>query len=165
MTSELQREIKQTKPFRSLREEALLSVVRTAAVVREQLDDLLQSHGISSPQYNALRILRGAGDQGLSRNDIRDRMLARMPDVTRLLDRLEVMGLVRRERNTGDRRVVTTTITAAGSDLLAQLDAPTVALQQYQLRHFTDDQLRTLIDLLALARRTDDTGDADTRER
>ena len=87
------------KPCTSLLEEAMVGVMRTARVLEDAVELLLKTHGISAAQYNVLRILRGTGCDGLGRNEIRGRLLARMPDVTRLLDRMEEAGLVRRERD------------------------------------------------------------------
>ena len=148
----LRRELKQTRPFKSLEEEALLSVERTAAVLLHRLSDTFKVHDITVTQYNALRILRGAGTAGLSRNDIRDRLVAPVPDVTRLLDRLEDAGLVERERAQSDRRIVTTRITIQGLELVHKLDAPVAESNRKQLGHMNRAQLKTLIDLLALAR-------------
>src|SRR5947208_2507840 len=108
MPSNLRAEIKQTKPFASLEEEALLSIQRTAAVLDHWIDDALKPYGITPTQYNVLRILRGAGKLGLCRNEVRDRLVAQVPDVTRLLDRLEESSLIERERGTSDRRLVAT---------------------------------------------------------
>jgi DNA-binding MarR family transcriptional regulator len=115
-------------------------------------DELLKPHGISATQYNVLRILRGAEPDGLCRNELRDRMLTRMPDVTRLLDRMEEAGLVIRSRDNEDRRLVSTRITAAGRKLVDSLDAPVSAFQRRRLGHLTNEQLSTLIELLTLAR-------------
>ena len=152
MPTTLRRELKQTRPFKSLEEEALLSVERTAAVLLHRLSDTFKAHDITVTQYNALRILRGAGTAGLSRNDIRDRLVAPVPDVTRLLDRLEDAGLVERERAQSDRRIVTTRITRQGLELVHILDAPVAESNRKQLGHMSRAQLKTLIDLLALAR-------------
>ena len=152
MPTTLRRELKQTRPFKSLEEEALLSVERTAAVLLHRLSDTFKAHDITVTQYNALRILRGAGTAGLSRNDIRDRLVAPVPDVTRLLDRLEAAGLVERERAQSDRRIVTTRITSQGLELVHILDAPVAESNRKQLGHMSRAQLKTLIDLLALAR-------------
>ncbi len=153
MTSALQQEIRQSRPFESLHQEALLSLWRTAAASRDGLEQVLTQHGVSAAQYNVLRILRGAGTEGLCRNEIRDRLVARMPDVTRLLDRLEAIGLVRRERGSADRRLVSTYLTDAGSALLASLDGPVSAEHHRQLGHMTEEQLQALIALTAMARR------------
>jgi DNA-binding MarR family transcriptional regulator len=155
MGTDLQYELRQNRPFDSLREEALLSLWRTASAHQDALEKLLKGYGVSAAQYNVLRILRGAGVEGLCRNEIRDRLVARMPDVTRLLDRLEAMELVRRERGTEDRRLVSTYLTDTGSKLLTRLDRPVAELHERQLRYLKDHQVRTLIDLSNLARKED----------
>ena len=99
-----------------------------------------------------LRILRGAAPQGLGRNEIRGRLVARMPDVTRLLDRMERAGLVRRERDGKDRRCVPTYLTQRGHALLDRLDAPIAESHRRQFDHLTAEQLRALIELLTLVR-------------
>jgi DNA-binding MarR family transcriptional regulator len=152
MPTTLRDELRQEKPFRSLREEALLNIARTDAVVRERIDRVLAPHGLSMTQYNVLRILRGAGPGGLCRNDIGERLISRMPDVTRLLDRMEEAGLVSRVRSTEDRRLVNTTLTRRGRALVDELDAAVAHAHEAQLGHLTKDQLRTLIDLLTLVR-------------
>lgn len=152
MPTRLQDEIKQTKPFRSLEEEALLSIERTAAVVGHQVAEVFRPYGVTQTQYNVLRILRGAGERGLCRNEVRDRLISQVPDVTRLLDRMEEAGLVERERDAEDRRLVNTRITRDGLRLLAELDVPLAEFQRGLIGHLSREQLRTLIDLLAAAR-------------
>jgi DNA-binding MarR family transcriptional regulator len=153
MPSRLQDEIKQTRPFRSLHEEAALNIARTAAVLSHAFADALKEYGITATQYNVLRILRGAGSSGLCRSEVRDRLVAQVPDVTRLLDRMEGAGLIERERNATDRRLVTTRITAEGQRLLKSLDAPVLELQRAQLGHLSKQQLTALIELLSMARK------------
>jgi DNA-binding MarR family transcriptional regulator len=150
--SDLRSEIKQSKPFGSAEEEALLNIERTAAVLTHAFGDELKSYGITPTQYNVLRILRGAGKDGLCRNEVRDRLISQVPDVTRLLDRLEESGLIERERSTTDRRQVATRITSAGLALLRKLDDPIVEIQKRYLGHMTEKQLKTLAELLTLAR-------------
>jgi DNA-binding MarR family transcriptional regulator len=145
-------EIKQRKPFDSLEQEALLSIERTAAVLMHGFADSLKAHGITPTQYNVLRILRGAGHEGLCRNEIRERLVAQVPDVTRLLDRMEESGLVARERLEQDRRLVTTRITTSGLALLTRLDGPVAETHARQLGHLSVTQLKSLIALLAQAR-------------
>ena len=99
-----------------------------------------------------LRVLRGAESGGLCRNEIRDRLVTRMPDVSRLLDRMEEAGLIHRVRSTEDRRQVNTTLTPKGRKLVNELDVPMAKLHEKQLGHLEAKQLKTLIDLLALAR-------------
>jgi len=152
MSPSLLQDLRQSKPFSSLQQEAHLSVVRTASALTDRVEDLLKPYGISSTQYNVLRILRGAGDEGLCRNELRDRMLTRMPDMTRLLDRMEDAGLVTRARERDDRRMVLTRITPRGLELLGELDRPMTELHRGQLASLTDEQLRSLIDLLRVVR-------------
>jgi DNA-binding MarR family transcriptional regulator len=152
MTGRLQDEIKQRKPFASLEQEAMLSIERTAAVLMHAFADAIKALGITPTQYNVLRILRGAGAEGLCRNEIRDRLVAQVPDVTRLLDRMEEAGLVARERAESDRRLVTTRITRDGLALLKRLDAPVAAAHKRQLGHLSASKLRSLVALLGEAR-------------
>lgn len=152
MVTTLRDEIKQTKPFTSLAQEAQLSVIRTGALLMDEIEQFLKPYGITATQYNVLRILRGSEPNGLCRNELRDRMLTRMPDMTRLLDRLEEAGLVVRERQDEDRRMVRSRISSAGIELLAELDNVTQDEEKRRFGHLNDQQLRTLIDLLALAR-------------
>jgi DNA-binding MarR family transcriptional regulator len=148
----LREDIQQTKPFRSLREEAALNIVRTSTTLADEMDELLKMRGITGTQYNVLRILRGAEPNGLCRNELRDRMLTRMPDVTRLLDRMEEGGLVTRTRGSEDRRLVSTRITEKGRRLVDELDQPVHEFHQRRLGHVTDEQLESLVELLTLAR-------------
>jgi DNA-binding MarR family transcriptional regulator len=148
----LQDELKQNKPFRTLRQEAQLNLVRTANILSDAFEQMLKPHGITGTQYNVLRILRGAEPDGLCRNEVSQRLLNRMPDATRLLDRMEEAGLVTRERSTADRRLVTTRITKKGRQLVDDLDEAADAQHEKALGHMTDKQLQTLIDLLTSAR-------------
>jgi len=152
MTLTLRAELQQRKPFNSLEQEATLNIARTEAALREPLEEVLKGAGVSLTQYNVLRILRGAGPEGLTRNEIRDRLINRMPDVTRLLDRMEDAGWVSRVREVDDRRCVATHLTRSGRSLVDSLDAPVQEEHARRLGHLTKTQLRTLIDLLSLAR-------------
>jgi DNA-binding MarR family transcriptional regulator len=152
MRPTLREEIRQRKPFGSAEEEATLSIARTSAVLEHAWGEMLKEHGLTTTQYNALRILRGAGEAGLSRNEVRDRLISRVPDATRLLDRMEESGLVSRVREGGDRRYVTGRITSKGLDLLARLDPEVSALNRRLLGHLGPGKLRTLIELLEEAR-------------
>ena len=153
MAATLRDDIRQRKPFTSLQHEAVLNVIRSASTLGDGLEELLRPYGIGGTQFNVLRILRGAEPGGLCRNELRDRMLTRMPDMTRLLDRMEEAGLVMRSRDREDRRLVYTRITKAGRSLVDELDAPVDALHRRQLSHLTATQLRALSELLTLARR------------
>jgi len=152
MSSHLQAELQQHKPFSCLEQEAHLSIARTAAVLDHAMAEALRPHDLTPTQYNALRILRGAGEQGLCRNSVRDRLIARVPDATRLLDRLEDMGHVTRVREGEDRRFVRANITRAGLDLLRRLDAEVIASHHRLLGHLGVRKLKALIELLAEAR-------------
>jgi DNA-binding MarR family transcriptional regulator len=152
MVTTLREEIKQTKPFTSLEQEAQLSVIRTGAMLMDEIEQFLRPYEITATQYNVLRILRGAEPNGLCRNELRDRMLTRMPDMTRLLDRMEESGLVDRERQDHDRRMVRSRISSSGLKLLADLDGVTQEEEKRRFGHLNEQQLRTLIELLAIVR-------------
>jgi DNA-binding MarR family transcriptional regulator len=148
----LRDEIKQNKPFVSLEQEAQLNVVRTSAVLMDDIEQLLRPHGITATQYNVLRILRGSEPGGLCRNELRDRMITRMPDMTRLLDRMEDAGLVARTREDQDRRMVRSRITSAGLDLLDDLEDVVMSGHKRRFEHMSTEQVRTLIELLTMIR-------------
>jgi DNA-binding MarR family transcriptional regulator len=117
-------EIQQRKPFPSRGQEAAVTLLRTADVLRRHLDAAIERQGITGQQYNVLRILRGAGTDGLPTLEIAARMIEQTPGITRLIDRLETKKLVERQRRTDDRRCVYCRITATGLTLLALLDEP-----------------------------------------
>jgi DNA-binding MarR family transcriptional regulator len=152
MSMDLRSEIKQTRPFRSLYEEASLNIARTESILRASMDDVLALYGLSATQYNVLRILRGAGAAGLCRNEIRSRLISRMPDVSRLVDRLEEAGLVERKRSTADRREVNTILTRRGRDLVDRLDPVVAAEHASWFGHMSPDELQTLTSLLTRVR-------------
>lgn len=149
---DLQAELRQRKPFANLQHEAQLSIIRTGSMLLDAFEQMLRPHGITTTQYNVLRILRGAAPDGLCRNELRDRMLTRMPDVTRLLDRMEEAGLITRAREEEDRRMVRTTLTDAGRQLLCALEADVAAEQQRPFAGMSEEQLRRLIALLGTVR-------------
>lgn len=152
MTSTLGREIRQTKPFVSLEEEAFLGLQRTASLLLQALGRELKDQDLSPAQYNTLRILRGAEPEALTCGEIGDRLVSPGPDVTRLLDRLEGRGLVLRVRDEEDRRVVRARITEQGIALLARLDGPVGESLHRILGHLGAERLQTLIGLLEQAR-------------
>jgi DNA-binding MarR family transcriptional regulator len=153
MSGRLRRELKQTRGFSSLAEEVMLNLQRTADWLSRSTAELLKPHGVSATQYNVLRILRGAGPGGLPSSEIGGRMITRDPDITRLLDRLERSGLVRRRRERRDRRVVTAHITPQGLELLAGLDRPVEVFHRRALRHVSKAKLKLLNELLEEARK------------
>jgi DNA-binding MarR family transcriptional regulator len=151
-TSAIRDEIKQTRPFHSAGHEGLVSILRTAAVVQRRLSAVIEAHGITFQQYNVLRILRGAGGEGLPTLAIRDRMIDEAAGITRLLDKLEASGHVKRERCTPDRRQVLCQITAAGLALLAALDAPVHAVEDAAVAMLDVDERQSLLGLLGAVR-------------
>jgi DNA-binding MarR family transcriptional regulator len=152
MVSRIQQALKQRKPFSSLRHEVMVSVARTSAVLSHSFEQALKAHGITPTQYNVLRILRGAGPEGLCRYEIGDRLITPVPDVSRLLDRMAAAGLILRERALSDRRLVVACITPKGLATLEALDVPSREIIDAQMKHMSDEQLLTLRDLLDLAR-------------
>ncbi len=147
--------IRQTKPFRSLGHEAAIALLLAAEVVRNRVADVLARHGdLTVQQYNVLRILRGAGADGLPTLAIGERMVERAPGITRLLDRLEAKNLVRRLRSPADRRQVFCQITAAGLDMLGNLDAPIEAVDDASFAGLSKADTRILADLLERLRQS-----------
>jgi DNA-binding MarR family transcriptional regulator len=149
-------EIKRRKRFEVLEEEVHLSIVRTAAMLEHAFGQALKPYGITPTQYNVLRILRGAGPDGLCRHEVGARLIRPVPDVTRLLDRMTEQGLIGRYRGSADRREVRTQITQKGLDLLARLDEPIVRIHRERLAHVKPQTLRALADALTEVRRADE---------
>jgi len=150
--SQLQVELKQVRPFKSLEEEAHLSIQRTAALLEHAFEAALKPHHITATQYNVLRILRGSEPDGLCRNEVAQRLVRQVPDVTRLLDRLEQAKLIVRQRGGEDRRYVVTKITRSGLHLLGEVQQRIDEIHRRQLGHLDEAQLRKLISLLAAVR-------------
>ncbi|MBK7927808.1 MAG: MarR family transcriptional regulator [Bryobacterales bacterium] len=128
--------------------EAFLNIQRTAEIQLGQLTQLLRPLGLSPAQYNVLRILRGAGEQGLPCGEIATRMISRDPDITRLIDRMEQRGWVTRTRSNQDRRVVTVSAQPAALEILAALDEQVAILHRSQFSPFNASRVLTLISLL-----------------
>ena len=149
MASRLQAEIKQSKPFPHRSSEALLSVMRTAALLEHRVNELLRPFGITELQYNVLRILRGAGPDGWCGREISERLISKVPDVSRLLDRMESMQLIRRERDGTDRRHVTARITPKGLRLLDETTPELEAFERDRFGHLDAERLQQIIDGLA----------------
>jgi len=153
--SAIQREIRQRKPFRSRRQEGLIALLRTADLLRRAGARMFEPHGLTSQQYNVLRILRGAGPDGLPTLDVAERMIEQSPGVTRLMDRLEAKKLVRRERCPHDRRQVLGYITPAGRKLLETLEEPVKQLDEALLGPLSAvdvDRLIRILDAIRAAR-------------
>ena len=152
MPSQLRDEIKQSRPFVSVHEEAYLNLARTAAVLSHSFAEALKPYGITATQYNVLRILRGAGEAGASCGEISERLVTKDSDITRLLDRLEARGLISRGREAKDRRRITARITEEGLRILAELDRPVAQCHRRQLSHLGEKRLAALSKLLDAAR-------------
>ena len=132
----------------SLEERIAVLLLRAADFVAQQGEQLFKSHGLTGTQYNVLRILRGAGPQGLPCRIVGDRMISHDPDMTRLLDRMEKRGLIARERQKDDRRVVKTRITGSGLEMLKKLDQPVREIHEKHFAHISPSKLKQLAELL-----------------
>ncbi len=152
MTTKLQNELRQTKPFESVEEEVFLNIIRTSEALSWRISETLKQADLTPTQYNVLRILRGAGEAGSSCSEVSERMVTKDSDITRLLNRLEARNLITREREEKDRRIITARITEEGLQLLAQLDAPMASCHRQQLGHLSAKQLADLNKLLEAAR-------------
>ena len=139
---------KPARPPASLEERIVITLMKVADALGQEAEQLTRTAELTGTQYNVLRILRGAGPDGLACRAIGDRMITHDPDITRLLDRMEKRGLITRERQKDDRRVVKTRITPHGLALLKPLDQPIRDLHKRQLRHMAATRLKTLFDLL-----------------
>lgn len=138
-------------PKANLQGQVFVSLIRTADAFTRGAEALLKPAGLSGAQYNILRVLRGAGEDGLACREIGGRLISRDPDITRLLDRMESRGLIARARELKDRRVVKTRITAEGLRILRELDEPVQDLHRKQLCRLPEKQLRQLLLLLERA--------------
>ncbi len=132
----------------NVEEQTFVDLLRTTDLLSRRPAQVLKTEDLSSTQYNVLRILRGTSE-GLSCSEIANRMITRDPDITRLLDRLEKRKLVRRNRDTKDRRAIVVTIATPGLELLARLDTPIQETHRAQLKHMGEDRLKQLRELLA----------------
>ncbi len=150
--SPLQREMRQTRPFRSPGQEAAVGLLRTADLLKRHFTAVLEPFGITLPQFNVLRILRGAGPAGLPTLEVGERLIEQAPGITRMMDRLEARGWVRRERCPEDRRRVLCHLTPKGSRLLAKLDSPMNRADESALQGLKRSEQRQLIALLDAVR-------------
>lgn len=151
-TSPLATTLKQNRPFASLQQETFLSILRTASELSNAADKSLREFGITQPQYNVLRILRGADAKGLCRNEISSRMVTATPDMSRLLDRMENSGWITRERSEADRRQVSTFITEPGKKLLAIIERPLGGQINHLFEGVKSGDLKLLLEVLAQIR-------------
>ena len=151
--SSLQQEMRQSRPFKSVRQEATVALLRTASLVTRAFSRVIEPSGLSFAQYNALRIVRGAGAGGIPTLAIRERMVDEGTTITRLLDKLEMAGLVRRERSLPDRRQVICHATESGKQLLDELDPQVDALDEEVVGSLSSARLKEFIRTLDEVRR------------
>ena len=142
------RTIQQTKPFQSTSQEAILGLLIVVDRLRRLFSAVMEGHGLTQQQYNVLRILRGAGAEGLPTLTIAERMVEQTPGITRLIDRLEAKDFVRRERCPEDRRLVRCHVTRPGLQLLGKLDAAVDAIDASRLEMLSPQEQRQLVHLL-----------------
>jgi DNA-binding MarR family transcriptional regulator len=138
--------------FDSAEQKVYLQLWRTYDCLKAVEDELFGRFGLSAQQYNVLRLLEMEYPEGLKTMELGARLISRGPDITRMLDRLEQRGLVRRTRLTENRRVVQVVITGAGLELLREMSGEVLRMHRHQLGHLDSDRQRQLIDLLKLAR-------------
>lgn len=149
MTEALSRRLKQAR-FSSAHQEALLSLAVAAGFINDMADAICERHGLTRPQYNVLRILRGVHPDGHPRCEIAVRMVERAPDITRLVDRLQAQGLVRRSRSNRDQRQAITRITPKGLKLLETIQPDLDTQTERLLRNLNDKDSHELARLCAL---------------
>ena len=149
----LKHEIAQKRDFSSMEEEALLNLMRTSDCIQRETQRRIRQWGVTSTQYNVLRILRGAHPEGLTCSAIGDRMITAEPDITRLLARLKALKLIRQQRDRHDRRVVWTHISPSGLELLGQMDPEVLHAPKELLGHLSGPELAEFIRLLEQARK------------
>ncbi|TWU67109.1 MarR family winged helix-turn-helix transcriptional regulator [Crateriforma conspicua] len=147
----LQRELKRKTPFDSAQQEANLNVIRTADQMINRCGKFFRDYGLTTSQYNVLRILRNEG-AALPSLEIGQRMVQTVPAITGLIDRLEKQDLVVRRRCDQDRRVVYVQITAAGKRLLRKIDAPLIDLHHQISGTLTKAELKEVSRLMEKVR-------------
>lgn len=146
--------LRQRQPFKSSGHEAAVAILHTADVVRRRVTAAVEPFGITLQQFNVLRILRGAGEEGVATLEVAERMVEQTPGITRLLDRLETKGLVRRQRCPEDRRQNLCWITPRGRGLLDQVDQPAVGASEACVAGLSRADQLTLLRLLDAVRAT-----------
>ena len=147
MSELLGRRLMQTR-FEGPHHEALLAILLAHASIESMIDEAFEGSGLTSAQYNVLRILNGVHPNAHSRGDIARRMVRRAPDLTRMLDRLVKMGLVEREKGEQDHRQSLARISSKGRALVEEMHPRTTHVIQLLSHRMTADEARTLADLL-----------------
>jgi len=152
MTLSIEEEIRQTKPFAHPSLRATVSLLRTATVLEHAINEALRPHGITLTQFNVLRILQGAGARGLCGREVGERLISRVPDVSRLLDRMVEMELIGRVRDAADRRHVTARIAPKGRRLLGVVSPVVEGLARGRFERLATPAIQQLVDALAVVR-------------
>jgi DNA-binding MarR family transcriptional regulator len=152
MARSLREELQQSKPFKSLESEAYVNLVRTHSLLADGVNRLFKEHGVTQALYNLLRIVRGAGGEGIACTELSQRLVTRVPDVTRLVDRLVKADLITRNPSETDRRVVLLIATSKGLDLLDRMEEPMLSHHHERMAHMTAEELKNLIALLTKLR-------------
>jgi DNA-binding MarR family transcriptional regulator len=150
--STLHEELGESQPFQVPEQEAYLNLVRTHALLSDKVAELFKQHHLSQPLYNVLKVVARVGSAGMPSQSIAQYMVARDPDITRLVDRLQKDGSIERERDEQDRRIVRVRVTQSGLDAIEKLDPLIWKLHQQQLGHLNQEQLELLNQLLVAAR-------------
>jgi DNA-binding MarR family transcriptional regulator len=150
--STLHEELGESQPFQVPEQEAYLNLVRTHALLSDEVAELFKRHHLSQPLYNVLKVVARMGSAGMPSQSIAPYMVARDPDITRLVDRLQKDRLIERERDEQDRRIVRVRVTRSGLDAIETLDPLIWKLHQQQLGHLDQEKLELLNQLLVEAR-------------
>lgn len=150
-TRKLQHDLKKRGPFESIRQEVVISILRTDDQIQYRFACLFREFGLTRQQYNILRILRGEGKQ-LPSLEIANRMITKVPAITSLIDKLEKRELVKRNRSTEDRRIWYVKLTKKGQDLVTKIDKPNLALHSEVLQNLSEKECHQLLDLLEKTR-------------
>ena len=151
MAGKLEKELKKQRGFESVQQSAVVGLLRTNDLFQYRFSHLFREYGLTQPQYNVLRILRGEG-QPLPCLEIASRMITMVPAITSLIDKLETRELVTRKRCTADRRVWYVALTDAGCQLLLQMDHPVMELHRGLCSGLSTAECRQLVELLEKAR-------------
>jgi len=139
--------------FDSLEQEVYLNLWRTYDHLRAMEEAVFGPRGITSQQYNVLRLLAANHLAPLPTLTIANRMISKAPDITRMLDKLEAGGWILRTRPVENRRTVLISITSVGIDLLREIAGPLQQCHERQLGHLSNEELTQLAALLRSARK------------
>ncbi len=150
-TRKLQRDLKKRNPFESVQQEVVISIQRTSDQLQYRFSQLFKEYGLTRPQYNILRILKGEG-KPLPSLEIRRRMVTKVPASTSLIDKLIERELVKRSQSATDRRIWYVELTAKGHDLVTKVGAPNLELHSELVGHLSDAECEQLLNLLEKTR-------------